>query len=172
MKLVERFEIKGRGYVFTTTVDGAPPVRGGRVRRPSDGMEWTVRGIEAFLQMRGRQVGDSIGLLLEGEPQPEIGDDIEAVLPAWATESALEGFAADLRLRFGLPEAEPSAAQVRAIAGMVESEISQQGKEPDDYRLHSITALVCSTTGQWRPGPPVNADARRIIAALRSTVLR
>jgi hypothetical protein len=170
MKLEDRFEIKGRGSVFTTRIDGAPPVTNGRVRRLRDGVEWTVKGIESFLRMRGLRLGDPIGLLLEGESQPEVGDEIEAVEPAWVTPESLRKLATFLLEHIALP-VEPTEAQLRQIAGLVESEINvTRNSDVASYALQSIVMSVCGNDGRWTEPLGRTASWLRALAKIRGEV--
>lgn len=80
MRIDGVFHVKGRGLIATGTwTNGALSV-GGTVRRVSDGAEWRVRAIDRFALYIGRPFSNEAsrrcGLLLDGDAEPEIGDEI------------------------------------------------------------------------------------------------
>lgn len=79
MKIIDVFQIKGRGTVATTVTDGPCPLHGTNIIRTRDGAVWTITGVERFckyLRTVGEK-GESVGLLLRGDAVPLPGDEIE-----------------------------------------------------------------------------------------------
>lgn len=89
MRIDGVFQIKGRGTVATVTLDGSRVALGVTVRRVSDGAEWRVKGIDRFAIPRPPGPNDRVGLLVEGDARPEIGDEIVVVDPAEAIAAAI-----------------------------------------------------------------------------------
>jgi hypothetical protein len=81
MTVIDTFVIKGRGPVACTRSDGPCPLNGSKVRRVSDGQEWTVVGVERFGARLGTvgKEGEEISLLLRGEATFVVGDELERV---------------------------------------------------------------------------------------------
>lgn len=81
MPILDTFRIKGRGPVACTRSDGPCPLNGSKVRRTSDGAEWTIVGVERFGHRLGTigGEGEQISLLLRGEAEFFAGDELERV---------------------------------------------------------------------------------------------
>lgn len=81
MTVIDTFVIKGRGPVACTRSDGPCPLNGSKVRRASDGAEWTVLGVERFGNRLGTvgDEGEKISLLLGGEDAFAVDDELERV---------------------------------------------------------------------------------------------
>lgn len=75
MKVLETFNVKGRGCVAITKLDDKKMMIGTVLRRVSDGLEVRVRGIECHAILRAPRSGDTVGLLVS---QPvATGDELE-----------------------------------------------------------------------------------------------
>lgn len=81
-EILDVCHVKGRGYVAMITLTGAVPVVGVSVYALHSfrNTRWTLAGIEREMIARELQVGDTIGLLLQGTVKPEKGQTIRWAL--------------------------------------------------------------------------------------------
>lgn len=77
MKVLDKIFVKNRvGQLVFVELDGPEPALGSVMRRPSDGVTWTVCGVEWYAIPRRPGKGDKVGILLDGPPI-EVLDEIE-----------------------------------------------------------------------------------------------
>jgi hypothetical protein len=78
MRVLDTWMMRGRGMIAIVKLDGPQPQNGARLRRRRDGRNCQVRGALISRHREARE-GDTIGILLDDEAKPIVGDVFDRV---------------------------------------------------------------------------------------------